>query len=131
MKIWQNNFRCVYSTAPIVILDNPFSAVDNKVSSNILGKMKNNFIIKTNVKCFIGKAIINILLKKKRTVILTTDNPFLLKHAKVGQKIEMDFKLKFVHSACGSAWGRKNQESRFLWWYHWWVSTNCQAKRKV
>ena len=52
--------------------------------------MKNNFIL-TNFKCLIGKAIINILLKKKRTVILTTDNPFLLKHAKVGQKIEMDF----------------------------------------
>ena len=78
----------------------------------------------------IGKAIINILLKKKRTVILTTDNPFLLKHAKVGQKIEMDFKLKFVHPACGSAWGRKNQESRFLWWYHWWVSTNGQAEER-
>ena len=34
-------FRCVYSTAPIVILDSPFSAVDNNVANNILGK--NNF----------------------------------------------------------------------------------------
>ena len=31
--------RCVYSTAPIVILDSPFSAVDNNVANNILGRI--------------------------------------------------------------------------------------------
>ena len=58
--------RCLYSTAPIVILDSPFSALDNKIVSNIL-----------------EDAIRNILLRKKRTVILTTDDPSLLSYAQV------------------------------------------------
>ena len=32
---------------------------------------------------FLEKAIVNVLLKKRRSVILTTDNPALLSRAKV------------------------------------------------
>lgn len=30
--------RCLYSTAPIVILDSPFSALDNNIVNNIRGE---------------------------------------------------------------------------------------------
>jgi len=56
--------RCLYSTAPIVLLDAPFSAIDNKLSHSIM-----------------DNAIINILLKKKRTVIMTTDDSNILSYA--------------------------------------------------
>ena len=56
--------RCLYSTAPIVLLDSPFSAIDNNLSRSIL-----------------DKAIVKILGKKKRTVIMTTDDPSILSYA--------------------------------------------------
>ena len=46
--------RCVYSTAPIVILDSPFSAVDNNVANNILGRIFSSASVKkiTFIKLF-------------------------------------------------------------------------------
>ena len=56
--------RCLYSTAPIVLLDSPFSAIDNKLSRTIF-----------------DKAILKILAKKRRTVIMTTNDTSLLQFA--------------------------------------------------
>ena len=56
--------RCLYSTAPIVLLDSPFSALDNKIS-----------------KLVFVNAIQNILVKKRRTVVITTGEALNLKLA--------------------------------------------------
>lgn len=75
--------RCLYSTAPIVILDSPFSALDNKIVHNILGKVsRSDWHQGCPMQC-LEKAITNILLKKRRTVILTTSDPSLLSLAQV------------------------------------------------
>ena len=47
----QTSPRCVYSTAPIVILDSPFSALDNKIANTVLGKNCNLLNCPFIVKC--------------------------------------------------------------------------------
>ena len=34
-----NDCRCLYSTAPIVLLDAPFTAIDNKLKQSIMEKV--------------------------------------------------------------------------------------------
>lgn len=80
-----------------MILDSPFSALDNKIVHNILGKV---FILTwqavtdTNAMQCLEKAISNILLRKRRTVIVTTSDPSLLSLAQVG-KLKLNFKYFF------------------------------------
>ena len=56
--------RCLYSTAPIVLLDAPFTAIDNKLSQSIMEKV-----------------VMGILRRQKRTVVMTTDDPNMLQFA--------------------------------------------------
>ena len=56
--------RCLYSTAPIVLLDAPFTALDNRLSQSIMERV-----------------VLGILHRQKRTVVMTTDDPSLLSFA--------------------------------------------------
>ena len=59
-KVKSKNPRCLYSTAPIVLLDAPFTAIDNKLKQSIMEKV-----------------VLGILRRQKRTVVLTSDTPTL------------------------------------------------------
>ena len=69
---------------------------------------------------FLEKAIVNVLLKKRRSVILTTDNPALLSRAKVNILYSLfDPKISIFRVSVHHIFReREDQESGKLWWYH-------------
>ena len=56
--------RCLYSKAEVTVMDCPLKSLDSEVASNI-----------------VNRGIIQILRKRKRTLVVATDSPWLLQHA--------------------------------------------------
>ena len=58
-----NDCRCLYSTAPIVLLDAPFTAIDNRLKQSIMEKVA-TILTRLRLIFFINAIIIVTIIKR-------------------------------------------------------------------